>query len=186
MKWTQTLRAAGLAGILALPSALGWAASEPVAIAIAEIQSVGGEDGFCPGEPIRQQLVSQLSDRSEYVVQLAGPDRTPDFAITGTIDCSLGQRQRQEGILLLQERFTITIATVKLKLQVTDPSTGATIGTATGQGQAQAEVKTSNLSEMPVEGQATANADSLLSQATAQALKEALPQVETALRQRTQ
>jgi hypothetical protein len=153
----------------------------PVLIAVGTIESVGGDQSFCPSNGLQQAIVRTLSRNSAYTVQVASQPVQTGIKVTGKANCSLGLRQRQNDFLLFQQRSTITTATVQLQLQLVNASTGATIATIAQQGNAQAETETTLDGSVPIPAQPQAAI--LFEQAIAQALDAALPRVNAALTQ---
>jgi hypothetical protein len=178
--WNQLLfmpLSVEFAALLMLSASLTQVDNLPVTVVIEEVESIGGEVGFCPGKKIQQALFQQLSNDSKYRVQTTPVPANPStVVVTGSADCSLSQRVRKQGFLLFQEQFTITTANVSLQLQLVDPVAGKTIHTIQAQGQAQSEVQTSNALGVSTEV-ANPQAESLFSQATTQAVEQAVLQL---------
>lgn len=172
---------AGLTTVLLSLSLLAEAAL-PLPIVIESVQSVGGDLGFCPSKNLQQALIRRLSSNPAYTVEATLPQgKNTGVRMTGMANCSLGQRQRQQGFLVFQQRSVITTAIVELNLQLINASSGATIATIAGRGEAQVETPAmqANSLEMATGSEAAA----LFKQATSQALDKILPQVDTTLAQ---
>jgi len=167
--------------VLAMLSPLAEAAT-PIPIAVGAIQSIGGEQNFCPSTTLQRAIVKALSSNRTYQVEMLSPAvNQVGVQVTGTANCSLGMRQQQKGFLFFQQQSAITTATVELQLQLVNSSTGTTIATISEQGKAQLEAQTTPGQLLPVES----NSEMLFEQAIAQALDTMLPKVNTALTQIT-
>lgn len=172
---------AGLTIVLLSLSLLAEAAL-PLSIVIESVQSVGGDLSFCPSKNLQQALIRRLSSNAAYMVGATLPQgRNSGVRITGIANCSLGQRQRQQGFLVFQQRSVITTAIVELNLQLINASSGATIATMTERGEAQ--VETPAMQTNPLEIAAGSEAAVLFEQATSQALDKIIPQINKTLAQ---
>lgn len=178
----ETASRIGLTGLIGTfligLSSPGFAAHKPITIAVGDIQSVGGEQGFCPSKTIRQELIQKLSTNSAYsVISDPQPTTTAAVIITGSINCSLEKQLRQRGFPLLQEQFTITTARVNVQLKLTNPATGAVVATPVAQAQAQSETQAEDLGN-PLSEAVSFQGDTLFTQATTLALDKVILQVQ--------
>jgi hypothetical protein len=166
-------------GILVLQSPC-LSAATPVPVIVGPIESVGGDQSFCPSTVLQQALVRTLSDNPAYSVQVALPQLNQvGIQVSGQANCTLGQRQRQRGFLVFRQYSIVTTATVQLTLRLIDRSSGATIVTIAEQGVAQSETQAAP--ELALAAETSPEAELLFEQATAQALNAVLPQVDAAL-----
>lgn len=150
----------------------------PIPLFVGPIQSIGGDQNFCPSGALQQAVIQGLSSNRAYNVEMLPLVASQaGVQVTGKANCSLALRQRQRGFLFVQQRSTITTATVELHLQLINTSTGATIATIAEQGQAQVETQTTPDQFLPMKTQS----EKLFEQAIAQALAAILPKVNTAI-----
>lgn len=185
METASRAKLIGLVGVFLIGlGSPGFTANEPLAIAVGEIQSLGGEQGFCPSETVRQELMRKLSDNSAYWVTTAPQPATPAaVVITGSITCSLEKQLRQRGFPLFLEQFMITTAKVNLQLKLTNPTTGRVMATPVVQAQAQSETLVEDLGN-PLSKSVPLQGDTLFPQATTSALDQVILQVQTTLNKR--
>jgi hypothetical protein len=151
----------------------------PVTISVGTIESIGGEQNFCPSAALQESIVRTLSRNSDYKLETSHSQVSQTgVQLTGEANCSLGLRQRQRGLPLFQQRSIITTASVELQLQLVNLETGTTIATIVEAGKAEAE--TQSIGDLPAK--ASSRTDELFEQAIAQAVDAVLVQVNAVLR----